>query len=155
MPTDPKDTVLPLTHASILVEVAGEARRFRVYSAVLLPPSQRGIRVRFDRPNSTPPTRRRYAEIERILHVPDHLYGEGNFSEKAVQQSKSGAELKSKLTREYPDYSAASLIDMSVPFGRFLPKARNPELSAERISPDLSLNSTAVQRLPAVLTRFF
>jgi hypothetical protein len=40
MPTDRKDTVLPLTHASILVEFAGEVRRFRVYTAVLLPPSQ-------------------------------------------------------------------------------------------------------------------
>jgi hypothetical protein len=50
MPTDPQDTVLPLTHASILVEVAGEVRRFRVYTAVLLPPSQRRIRVRFEGP---------------------------------------------------------------------------------------------------------
>jgi hypothetical protein len=50
MPTDPKDTVLPLTHASLLVEVAGEVRRFRVYTAVLLPPSQRRIRVRFEGP---------------------------------------------------------------------------------------------------------
>jgi hypothetical protein len=53
MPTDPKDTVQPLTHASILVEVAGEARRFRVYSAVLLPPRQRRIRVRFEGPKGS------------------------------------------------------------------------------------------------------
>jgi len=53
MPTDPKDTVLPLTQASILVEVAGEVRRFRVYSAVLLPPSQRRVRVRFEGPKGS------------------------------------------------------------------------------------------------------
>jgi hypothetical protein len=53
MPTDPKDTVLPLTHASILVEVASEVRRFRVYTAVLLPPSQRRVRVRFEGPKGS------------------------------------------------------------------------------------------------------
>ena len=53
MPSDPKDTVLPLTHASILVEVAAEVRRFRVYTAVLLPPSRRRIRMRFDGPKGS------------------------------------------------------------------------------------------------------
>ena len=53
MPTDPKDTVLPLTHASIRVEVAGDVRRFRVYTAVLLPPSQRRVRVRFEGPKGS------------------------------------------------------------------------------------------------------
>ena len=53
MPTDPKDTVLPLTHASIRVEVAGDVRRFRVYTAVLLPPSQRRVRMRFEGPKDS------------------------------------------------------------------------------------------------------
>ena len=53
MPTDPQNTVLPLTHAYVMVEVAGEVRRFRVHNAVLLPPRQRRIRVRFEGPKGS------------------------------------------------------------------------------------------------------
>jgi hypothetical protein len=53
MPTDPNDTVLPLTHASLTVELAGEVRRFRAFTAVLLPPSRRRIQVRFDGPKGS------------------------------------------------------------------------------------------------------
>ena len=53
MPTEPKDTVLPLTHASLTVEVAAEVRRFRVYTAVLLRPSRRRVRVRFEGPKGS------------------------------------------------------------------------------------------------------
>jgi hypothetical protein len=53
MPTDPKDTALPLSRASILVEVGGEVRRFRVYTAVLLPRRGRRVGVRFDGPKGS------------------------------------------------------------------------------------------------------
>ena len=53
MPTDPKETVLPLPNASIVLEVPAELRRFRVYNAVLMPASQRRVRVRFEGPKGS------------------------------------------------------------------------------------------------------
>ena len=53
MPITPKDIVLPLANSSITLESPGEIRRFRVYTATLLSPVERRVRLRLEGPKGS------------------------------------------------------------------------------------------------------
>jgi hypothetical protein len=53
MPIDPNDPVLPLGKSSVIVEIAGETQRFRVYTATLSRLGRRRIGLRFDGPQGS------------------------------------------------------------------------------------------------------
>ena len=53
MTNDPNDPVLPLGKSSVIVEIAGETQRFRMYTATLIRPGWRRIGLRFDGPQGS------------------------------------------------------------------------------------------------------
>ena len=53
MTNDPNDPVLPLGKSSVIVEIAGETPRFRVYTATLIRRGRRRIGLRFDGPQGS------------------------------------------------------------------------------------------------------
>ena len=53
MTNDPNDPVLPLGKSSVIVEIAGETQRFRVYTATLVRRERRRIGLRFDGPQGS------------------------------------------------------------------------------------------------------